>query len=187
MKSHAGHSGLLWGHPQTWHMPFACLPLVAERPLTPPALSPHRQDAGSRQRPKGGAFPFPAPTSWSVFSSILSRVTLCRLVLFENSSERTMWSEDVAPKEAPSLGVLRAEAAFLGNKEGLTAHSSLARIVLPIVLPAWSCREMSQGKRWAVLPLKQSHNPAAGLLEEVGPTRLRSRRVGGPAQAGSFR
>lgn len=128
--------GLLWGHPQTWLVPLACLSLGAERPLAPTALSSHGEDTGSGQRPKGRVFPFPAPSSRGVVSSVLSRVMLCWLVLLENSSERTMSGPgDVAPKEAPSLGALREEAAFLGNKEGLTAHSSPARTFHSIVLP----------------------------------------------------
>lgn len=99
-----------------------------------------------------------------------------------------MWSEDVAPKEAPSLGVLRAEAAFLGNKEGLTAHSSLARIVLPIVLPRMELQGNESGQAMGCLAVETITQSCCWISGGGGTlTRLRSRRMGGLAQAGSFR
>lgn len=96
-----------------------------------------------------------------------------------------MWSEDVAPKEAPSLGVLRAEAAFLGNKE---AHSSLARIVLPIVLPRMELQGNESGQAMGCLAVETITQSCCWIIGGGGTlTRLRSRRMGGPAQAGRFR
>lgn len=149
----------------------------------PTCPQPLRRGCWKQTEDKGWRLPFSCTVQPGPCLRLLWGVLPCRLVLFENSSERTMSGPlgDVAPapKEAPSLGALRAEAALLGKKEGLTDSTFLsARTFHSIVLP----HREPQGNESGQPTGCPCHNHTVLLM---GSWRgLRACRTGGPAQAG---